>query len=188
MTHHVFLLLLLCLLLFSLARLSFLGWLHHAPAQLAAAKRSRLPRLLKPRTPDDCPVCRHTSPASSGVGPGSPSVRPWREVKSRRGAPKRLNTEGFSCPNPKCSYFANTDAQVHALVGDGKHGRTEPIQTFRCQACRTTFTCPSQHALVSAENPFPSGRHGALCAGRRARPFRSCAGRRAFDTPRLPPG
>jgi transposase-like protein len=26
------------------------------------------------------------------------------------------------------------------LFGDGKHGRTEPIQTFRCQACRLTFT------------------------------------------------
>jgi transposase-like protein len=37
-------------------------------------------------------------------------------------------------------YYGNTDAQFHALVGDGKHGRAEPIQTFRCQACRTTFT------------------------------------------------
>ena len=26
------------------------------------------------------------------------------------------------------------------LSGDGKHGRAEPIQTFRCQACRTTFS------------------------------------------------
>jgi len=25
-------------------------------------------------------------------------------------------------------------------LGDGKHGRAEPIQTFRCQACRATFT------------------------------------------------
>src|SRR5690349_6575595 len=26
------------------------------------------------------------------------------------------------------------------LLGDGKHGRAERIQTFRCQACRTTFS------------------------------------------------
>jgi len=66
--------------------------------------------------------------------------RPWREVKSRRGAPKRVNTEGFACPNPKCPYVGIADDQIHALVGDGKHGRAELIQTFRCQACRTTFS------------------------------------------------
>jgi hypothetical protein len=37
-------------------------------------------------------------------------------------------------------YFGNTDSHVHALVDDGTHGRVERIQTFRCQACRTTFT------------------------------------------------
>jgi len=96
-----------------------------------------LPRLLKPRTPLDCPICRRSS---SDVRPASAPVRPWGEVKSRRGAPKRVNTEGFACPNSQCAYFRITDAQIHALVGDGKHGRTERIQTFRCQACHTTFT------------------------------------------------
>jgi hypothetical protein len=67
-------------------------------------------------------------------------VRLWRELKSRRGASKRVNTEGYACPNPKCLYFGITDDQIHALVGDGKHGHAERIQTFRCQACRTTFT------------------------------------------------
>jgi IS1 family transposase len=37
-------------------------------------------------------------------------------------------------------YYWITDAQVHALVGDGLHGKTERIQTFRCQACGTTFS------------------------------------------------
>ena len=32
----------------------------------------------------------------------------------------------------KCLYFGITDALIHALVGDGKHGRAERIQTFRC--------------------------------------------------------
>jgi transposase-like protein len=33
-----------------------------------------------------------------------------------------------------------SDAQIHALVGDGTHGKAERIQTFRCQACQTTFS------------------------------------------------
>ena len=102
--------------------------------------RSTLHRLLKPRTPDDCPACRLASTSSSGGGPAPTPVRPWREVKSRRGAPKRIDTEGFACLNHCCPYFGITDAHIHALVGDGKHGRAERIQTFRCQACHTTFS------------------------------------------------
>jgi IS1 family transposase len=33
-----------------------------------------------------------------------------------------------------------TDAHLHALVGDGVHGRGERIQTLRCQACGSTFS------------------------------------------------
>jgi IS1 family transposase/transposase-like protein len=68
-------------------------------------------------------------------------------VKSRRGAPKRIQTEGFACPNQQCPYFGITDDRIHALVGDGKHGQAERIQTFRCQACRTTFTSRRNTAL-----------------------------------------
>jgi IS1 family transposase len=39
-----------------------------------------------------------------------------------------------------CVYYQITDAHVHALVGDGAHGRCERIQTLRCQACKTTFS------------------------------------------------
>jgi len=80
-------------------------------------------------------------------------VRPWSEVKSRRGAPKRIPTEGFACPNPQCQYFGNTDALFHALVGDGTHGRAEAIQTFRCQACRTTFTSRRNTPLYRLKTP-----------------------------------
>jgi transposase-like protein len=80
-------------------------------------------------------------------------VRPWREVKSRRGAPKRVNTGGFACPNPKCPYFGITDDQIHALVGDGKHGQAERIQTFRVPACRTTFTARRHTPLYRLKTP-----------------------------------
>ena len=115
--------------------------------------RSTLQRLLKPRSPDDCPTCRLASTSSSGAGPSPLLVRPWREVKSRRGAPKRVNTEGFACPNRQCPYSGITDAHIHALVGDGKHGHTEHIQTFRCQACRTTFTARRHTPLYRLKTP-----------------------------------
>ena len=152
MNVHVFLL--VCLLIVSLALLCALCWLHHGPLKSRAAKvRTALPRLLKPRTPDDCPACRHASTASSAgeLAPGP--VQPWCEVKSRRGAPKRINTEGFACPNRQCRYFGNTDAHFHALVGDGKHGRAERIQTFRCQACRTTFSARRDTPLYRLKTP-----------------------------------
>jgi IS1 family transposase/transposase-like protein len=152
MSVHVYVfLLVVCLLLF-LALLGRLCWFHLRPStSRGGAKRSSLPRLLKPRCPDDCPACRLASPASSARVPAP--VRPWSEVKSRRGAPKRINTEGFACPNSQCAYFGNTDAQFHALVGDGKHGRAEPIQTFRCQACRTTFSARRDTPLYRLKTP-----------------------------------
>jgi hypothetical protein len=51
-----------------------------------------------------------------------------------------VNTEGYACPNHQCAYFGITEAHIHALVGDGKHGQAERIQTFRGPACRTTFS------------------------------------------------
>jgi len=141
MVLHVFVFLLVVCLLLSLALLWRLDWLPLQPSHARArAIHSITQRLLKPRTPLDCPTCHLAFTASSGTGPAPLPVRPWREVKSRRGAPKRVNTAGFACPNPQCPYFGITDAQVHALVGDGKHGHGERIQTFRCQACHTTFT------------------------------------------------
>ncbi len=109
---------------------------HHAQQDRSSATATHQ-RLLKPRTPQDCPACRcrRAEPA-----PAPPSPRPWRELKSRRGAPKRIATDGFACPSQACPYFRIADAQIHALVGDGMHGKHERIQTFRCPACRTTFS------------------------------------------------
>ena len=155
MAVHVCVFLLVSFLLLSLALLWRLCWLHHDPAQTRAAAKMRtmLHRLLKPRTPDDCPVCRLASPAPSGGEPAPAPVRPWSEVKSRRGAPKRIPTEGYACPNPQCLYFGITEARRHALVGDGKHGQAERIQTFRCQACRSTFTARRDTPLYRLKTP-----------------------------------
>jgi len=141
MALHIFLFLLVVCLLLSLALLWRLVWLHFQPSHSReGAMHSTAQLLLKPRSPHDCPACRLTSIPSSGVGPAPLHVRPWGEMKSRRGAPKRVNTDGFACPNQQCPYSGITDAQVHALAGDGRHGQAERIQTFRCQACCTTST------------------------------------------------
>ncbi len=154
MALQVFVFLLVVCFLLSLTPLWRLDWVHLRPSSSrGGAKRTTLHRLLKPRCPDDCPACRLGCTNSSVVGPAPAPVRPWREVKSRRGAPKRVNTEGFACPNPKCPYFGIIDAQTHALVGDGKQGRAERIQTFRCQACRTTFSARRHTPLYRLKTP-----------------------------------
>jgi hypothetical protein len=39
------------------------------------------------------------------------------------------------------------------LLGDGTHGHAERIQTFRCQACRTTFTARRHTPLYRLKTP-----------------------------------
>jgi IS1 family transposase len=154
MSLHEFVFLLLVCLLPVLVLLWGLCWYLLQPSSSQGeVKRTTLQRLLKPRSPDDCPACRLASTAASAGGPLSAPVRPWREVKSRRGVPKRVNTEGYACPNQKCRYFGITDALIHALVGDGKHGHAERVQTFRCQACHTTFTSRRNTPLYRLKTP-----------------------------------
>jgi len=112
MLLQVFLLLLLSFFMLYLAQLCHLYWTRHwFPHPKAVALHSAVHRLLKPRSPDDCPACRLSSTLSTGVEPAAPPVRPWREVKSRRRAPKRVNTEGFACPNQQCPYSGITESQ-----------------------------------------------------------------------------
>ena len=138
---------------FVLGVLLVLAWLAAGQRPLSdAAVPARVPRVLRPRAPDDCPDCRGPD-AVTGDSPARPMPRPWREVKSRRGAPKRVATDGFACPNAACAYYGVADGAVHALVGDGAHGRAERIQTFRCQACRATFSARRATPLYRLKTP-----------------------------------
>jgi len=65
----------------------------------------------------------------------------------------RIPTEGFACPNRQCAYFGITDAHLHALVGDGKHGQAERIQTFRGPACHGTFSVRRDTPLYRLKTP-----------------------------------
>jgi hypothetical protein len=108
-------------------------------------------RVLRPRTPADCPACR----AQAG-GPkvaGAPPVPPWRAIKSRRGAPKRLDTQGYACPTQACLYHGVRDATIHALVSNGHHGTTDRIQDLRCQACGTNVSTRRETPLYHLRTP-----------------------------------
>lgn len=115
-------------------------WRWSSSAPVLEKAKEKVERSLRIRTPEDCPACSRAEAKSSGSTGQRREVRPWSEVKSRRGAPKRVKTEGYACPNRECEYYGITDEAVHALVGYGGHGRTERIQDLRCQACRTKVT------------------------------------------------
>jgi hypothetical protein len=189
MALHVFVfvfLLVVCLLL-TLARLGRLERFQLRPSSSQdGAKCSRSPRLLKPRSPDDCPACRLASPPSSAAVPVP--VRPWREGKSRRGAPKRIHTESFACPNPQCADFRITEAHIHALVGDGKYGRAERIQTVRCQACHTTFSARRDTPLYRLKTPSRAGSPWCSRLWPKGSTLPRPNGSSATDKPPLPPG
>jgi hypothetical protein len=77
--------------------------------------------------------------------------------KKPPGHPKRIATQGFACPNRAYLYYRIIDVQIQALVGDGMDGRHERIQTFRCQACGTTFTARRDSPCTLSKR-HPSGR------------------------------
>ncbi len=136
------------LVLLFLALLFKLGHFPGAsPSPQPAQHRS--PRPLRPRTPDDCPLCRNTSES-----PTSPkTVVPYSRRKSHRGRKKELDTQGYACPLSDCVYFRNTDAAVHALIGYGHYGRHEPIQDLYCKACKRKFTARRDSALYRLKAP-----------------------------------
>jgi len=109
------------------------------PASVSSPKR-KAPRPLKPRTPNDCPVCGRPHPTPLWGNVRKPDVRPWSECKSSRGTlrAKTICTAGYACLNPDCECHGNTAPTFHALVGDGKRG-ADGIQWLRCQACHHRF-------------------------------------------------
>lgn len=111
-------------------------WRRSNSGPLLEKTKQKVERTLRARTPDDCSACTRAEVKTAGSTGQRREVRPWSEVKSRRGAPKRVKTEGYACPNRACDYYGITDERVHALVGYGGHGRTERIQDLRCQARR----------------------------------------------------
>jgi hypothetical protein len=147
------------LLLFACLLLLLGVWLYQYTRNLSNPVRaqespcSHVPRCLTPRSPLDCPVCCLAALPSVEKEQTPTPVRPWREVKSRRGAPKRANTEGVACPNRACSYYGISDAQIHAVVSDGRHGKAERIQRWRGLECQTCFSARLHTSLYRLKTP-----------------------------------
>jgi IS1 family transposase/transposase-like protein len=80
---------------------------------------------------------------------GSPG---WSGLRCRRSVPlpRRIPTQGFACRRPGCLYEGITDAAVHAL---GRHGRSDWIQDFRCQACGSKVSERWGTALYQRKTP-----------------------------------
>jgi hypothetical protein len=163
------------LLLLALVLLLFGVWLYQrsrcsqASSCPQAAHHALVPRRLRPRSPLECPACCLASGSSQEKEPTRAPMRPWRELKSRRGAPKRVNTQGVACPNRACSYSGIRDAQIHALVSDGSYGKAERIQHWRCQACRTVFSARLHTPMARLKTSSHQVALVAPCAGRRIR-------------------
>ncbi len=110
------------------------------PHQGPAAHKFQTPRPLKPKTGDDCPLCRSEKKMLAARSVSHPTPPPWSDVRSRRGRKKTISTQGYACGNLECVYYHILDENTHALVGYGSHGKNEKIQDLRCQACGKKFT------------------------------------------------
>jgi hypothetical protein len=81
-------------------------------------RQRRGPRMLKPKSPHDCPLCNRDIcflPRRLKL-----EVIPWSERKSRRGRPKTVDNSGHACHNLLCDYFAVANPEIHALVSYGR--------------------------------------------------------------------
>jgi hypothetical protein len=104
----------------------------------AEQKKTKRAWNLKPRTPDDCQVCRLER---REVMPDvQRTARPWSEVKSARGRPKTHDTDGQACMEPRCEYYRDTDGMHHTLRWDGTRNKCEAPPGVECGACGSKHT------------------------------------------------
>src|SRR5262249_16881658 len=80
-------------------------WRYRLPQWRPATSTANPQRLLKPRAPYDCPACRQQTAALAPTLPRRSPVTPCSALKSRRAAPKRIDTHAVACPTPSCLYY-----------------------------------------------------------------------------------
>ena len=177
MAFPVLLFSLVSFLMLCLLGLWSLCWPHRGPAQSRAAAKmlTTIQRLLKPRSPLDSPACCHASTPSPVVRPAPAPVRPWHEVKRRRGVRHphrhaRLRLSQPTMPIPwghRCSHPCSRRGwQTWA-------GRAHPDLSL--SGLPHHVHCPTPHPVVSSENALSPHRHGLVRTGRRAGPIGSRA-------------
>lgn len=142
MSLHVFVfLLIVCLFLASFAAL-VPGLVPCSAFQLTRRGQAQQapPAAAPPRTPLDYPACCYSSPISTGAGPSPLDVASLvRGQKQARSAPSADTLRVLPVPIACARSSGFPMLTFMRLFGDGKHGHTEPLQTFRGSACHTTF-------------------------------------------------
>ncbi len=118
---------------------------------------------LKPRTPEDCPVCcLEKRLAQLDI---QRTARAWSAVKSRRGRPKTHDTDGQACMEPGCEYYKDTDGTHHALRWDGTRNKNEATPSVECGACgrkHTTRLGTPMYGLKTASERVTLATHLAM--------------------------
>ena len=143
MKNNLIILPIIFLLLLELYHLSQYPWIRKLLISRSSRVKSSTPKppQLKPKSDKDCPQCRDAISHGEPVPDTCTHVpTPWNIVKGKGGKKKTTRTQGYFCSNPAGAYYLITDETIHALVGDGSHGKYEDIQDLICQACHKKFT------------------------------------------------
>ena len=115
------------------------GWIRHVLDWKEKAKKPRKPAVMRPKSELDCPHC-----VKEKGGKANPeqkkAIVAWNDRKGWGGRRKGISTEGYFCSNTGCEYFRVKDERIHALVGNGSHGKQEVIRDLKCQSCGKKFT------------------------------------------------
>lgn len=115
--------------------------------------RSHVPRCLRPRSSLDCPVCYRTALPEAAQEPKPAPVRPWRAVKSRRGASKRAHRVG-SLSEPSLPVLHQRGAHPGRRQR-WEYREKERIPRCRCQVCRTVGVAQLHTTLYRLKTPSP---------------------------------
>jgi hypothetical protein len=137
--------------------LGFIFWQHYGK-RIRRYWKERKPRIkrplnLRPKSPKDRPDCVNGMTLRQVNPVPVIEIRPYAETKKPGGPTKRIDTEGFACPNIECDYFLECNSHVHALVGCGVRGRTDEIQWLKCQACQLRFNSRMDTPLKDLKTP-----------------------------------
>jgi hypothetical protein len=115
------------------------GWIRQMLEWKKKAKKPRKPAVMRPKSEMDCQHCVKEKGEKANPEQKKAIVA-WRERKGRGGRRRGISTEGYFCSNKGCEYYGIRDERIHALVGDGSHGKHEVIRDLKCQACGKKFT------------------------------------------------
>ena len=96
------------------------------------------PRKRHPKSPKDCLQC--CAGVRLETARINEQVKPWGEVRSKRGRQKRYATEGLACLNRVCPYYGVRDEKRHALVRHTTRGKDKDIPYVLCQSCQQVFS------------------------------------------------